>query len=94
MAGEESGRQDTLTRRGLLAAVAGTAFATAARAEAPGLVLNGQFIQGGFAMGRTAPRARILLDGQEVGEASAGGLFVVGFDRDAADSALIGAAAP
>ncbi len=91
MAGEESGRQDALTRRGLLAAAAGTAFATAARAEAPGLVLNGQFIQGGFAMGRTAPRAKILLDGQEVGEASAGGLFVVGFDRDAADAADIAA---
>ena len=91
MAGEESGRQDALTRRGLLAAAAGTAFATAARAEAPGLVLNGQFIQGGFAMGRAAPRAKILLDGQEVGEASAGGLFVVGFDRDAADAADIAA---
>ena len=88
MAGEEPGRQDALTRRGLLAA-AGSVVATAAHAETPALALNGQFIQGGFAMGRTAPRAKILLDGQEVTEASAGGLFVVGFDRDAADTAEV-----
>ena len=38
--------------------------------------------QGGTLIGRTAPRARISLDGEAVGEAAASGLFVIGLDRD------------
>ncbi|MEI9964215.1 MAG: M23 family metallopeptidase [Caulobacteraceae bacterium] len=41
-------------------------------------------MQSGFALGRTAPRAEVIVDGQTIGEASADGLFVVGFDRDSA----------
>jgi murein DD-endopeptidase MepM/ murein hydrolase activator NlpD len=65
------------------------ALASAAHAQPPGLELDGRFSQGGFAIGRTAPRAQVLLDGAPVATASAEGLFVVGFDRDAADTADI-----
>jgi murein DD-endopeptidase MepM/ murein hydrolase activator NlpD len=40
-------------------------------------------VQSGYAVGRTAPRAQVLVDDKPVGEASAEGLFVIGFDRDA-----------
>jgi len=54
-----------------------------ALAAAPGLSLSGRFVQGGYALGRTAPRASLTLNGEAVGQASAAGLFVIGFDRDA-----------
>jgi murein DD-endopeptidase MepM/ murein hydrolase activator NlpD len=41
-------------------------------------------VQGGYAIGHTAPHATVELDGEVVGQASAQGWFVVGFDRDAA----------
>ena len=77
------------TRRGALLSLAAASFAGSARATPPSLLLQGQFVQGGFAMGRTQPRAHVLLDGQDVGLASAQGLFIVGFDRDAGDAADI-----
>lgn len=46
-------------------------------------------MQGGFAIGRTAPRAAVLLNGVPVTQASANGWFVIGFDRDAPPPALI-----
>ena len=58
------------------------------------LELSGRFVQGGFAIGRTAPRAEILVDGAPVGRASAGGYFVVGFDRDGPPSSVIVARTP
>jgi murein DD-endopeptidase MepM/ murein hydrolase activator NlpD len=71
--------------------VSGAALAVSGRAFAgpPGLDLNGRFQQGGFAIGRTAPRAQVLLDGEDAGQASANGLFVVGFDRDGPPTAEI-----
>lgn len=65
-----------------------------ARAAAPGLSLSGRFVQGGFAVGRTAPRATVLLNGAPVAQASAAGWFVIGFDRDAPPAALITVATP
>lgn len=59
------------------------------RTSGGGLLLNGQWRQGGFAMGRTTPRAPILVDGVELATASAQGLFVVGFDRDAPSTTVI-----
>ncbi|WP_395942524.1 M23 family metallopeptidase [Brevundimonas sp.] len=59
-----------------------------ARAE-PALALNGAWRQGGYAMGRTEPRALVFVDGEALSTASAAGLFIVGFDRDAAGSAEI-----
>jgi murein DD-endopeptidase MepM/ murein hydrolase activator NlpD len=74
----------SLSRRAVLAALPlSTAFAPAARAAAPGLSLSGKFVQGGWAIGRTAPRAIIAIDGQAMTTASTGGWFVLGFDRDA-----------
>ncbi|MDP3490049.1 MAG: M23 family metallopeptidase [Phenylobacterium sp.] len=45
--------------------------------------LDGRFVQGGVAVGRTAPDAAVFLDDSQVGLASAEGWFVIGFDRDA-----------
>lgn len=74
------------TRRLLLAAA--PALALAPKAFAQGLVeplftLSGKPVQSGYVIGRTQPRARIILDDEDMGEASADGLFVIGFDRDA-----------
>jgi murein DD-endopeptidase MepM/ murein hydrolase activator NlpD len=73
-----------LSRRAVLAALPLSAsFASLAHAAAPGLTLSGKFVQGGYAVGHTAPRAVIDVDGQVLTTASADGWFVVGFDRDA-----------
>jgi murein DD-endopeptidase MepM/ murein hydrolase activator NlpD len=74
------------TRRLLL--FAAPALALAPKALAQGLVeplftLSGKPVQSGYVIGRTQPRAKILVDDEDMGEASAGGLFVIGFDRDA-----------
>ena len=54
-----------------------------------GLALSGRFVQGGFAMGRTWPRAIVFVDGEALTTASAAGLFIVGFDRGAPATARI-----
>lgn len=87
-------REKRLNRRALLARLALGGFALvaltpAAQASAPGLVLSGKFVQGGYALGRTAPRATLDIDGEIVGLTSAEGWFVVGFDRDAPATTLI-----
>jgi murein DD-endopeptidase MepM/ murein hydrolase activator NlpD len=71
-----------VNRRALILTGAAALGTRAWAAAPPGLELSGRFQQGGFAIGRTAPRARVFLDGEEMGAASAEGLFVVGFDRD------------
>ncbi len=65
------------------------ALAGPARAKPPGLRLTGKFQQGGFALGRTAPRAQVYVGDVLEGPASTAGLFVVGFDRDAGSQAII-----
>jgi murein DD-endopeptidase MepM/ murein hydrolase activator NlpD len=88
----------TLSRRGFGAGLA--AFSAVAggvgtaQAKAPLLLLNGRFEQGASVIGRTQPRATITVDGEVVGQASAGGIFVVGFDRDAKPQALIAVSTP
>ena len=82
------------TRRGALAGGMAAALAGTARANSPGLRFSGRFMQGGTVIGRTAPRAQILVDGADMGPASVNGLFVVGFDRDAPDTADIRARTP
>ena len=78
-----------LTRRAALGAAALALPAARALAKAPGMTFSGKFVQSAAVVGRTAPRADILIDGQTVGKASANGLFIVGFDRDAPRQARI-----
>lgn len=78
----------TPDRRALLAGVGSLALTGAARRERP-LELAGRFQQGGHAIGRTAPRAMVYVDGEALTQASAAGWFIVGFDRDAAGSTEI-----
>ncbi len=75
-------------RQATLALLAATA-AGPALAESPGLSLTGKLVQGGYAMGHTAPRAQITVDGVAVTRASAAGYFVVGFDRDCGPKAVV-----
>nr|WP_295106485.1 M23 family metallopeptidase [uncultured Caulobacter sp.] len=72
-----------LSRRAVIAALPLSGLVGAAHAAAPGLSLWGKFVQGGYAVGRTTPRAMIDVDGQMLTTASANGWFVIGFDRDA-----------
>lgn len=77
-----------LDRRALLAAAPALALApkafgqTSIAIPTPALGVSGRVMQGGFIIGRTAPRAAILVNDKAVGAASADGVFVVGFDRD------------
>jgi len=74
------------SRRLLLAAAPALALAPRAFAQdlpPPLFTLSGRPVQSGYVIGRTAPRAKISVDDEDMGEASAEGLFVIGFDRDA-----------
>lgn len=80
----------TPSRRHLLAGGAASLIGGRVLAQdAAGLALNGEWRQGGFAFGRTWPRALIFVDGEALTTASEAGLFVVGFDRDAPGSVHI-----
>ena len=74
------------SRRGLVLGAGATVLSSPAlsRQRPEDLVLSGRLIQGGFVMGRTWPRAMIFVNGEALTTASARGVFVVGFDRDAA----------
>ena len=78
----------------LIGAAAGLIAPRAGAQETQGLALSGAWRQGGFAFGRTWPRALIFVDGEALTAASDDGLFVVGFDRDAAGSVQIEARGP
>lgn len=80
---------DGVSRRLLLGAAAFGALPRPARAASRGLALAGHAVQGGALIGRTRPGAEVLLDGELVTQASARGLFVIGFDRDAAPAAQL-----
>jgi murein DD-endopeptidase MepM/ murein hydrolase activator NlpD len=55
--------------------------------------LDGRIAQGGLAQGRTAPGAKVTLDGKPV-RVSADGIFLIGFGRDAAVAATLDVALP
>lgn len=78
----------TPDRRAVLAGAAAL-LATQARADDARLKLDGALRQGGFVLGRTWPGAMVMVDGEALTHASDGGLFIVGFDRDAGPRALI-----
>ena len=70
------------TRRAILAAAPILALGGRSFAQSSSLALGGKIMQGGYAVGRSAPRAQLLVNDKPVGEASADGVFVIGFDRD------------
>ena len=79
-----------LNRRGVVLGSGALLAAGSAQAQdAESLTLTGRFVQGGHALGRTWPRALIFVDGESLTAASADGIFIVGFDRDAAGSVQI-----
>ena len=81
-------------RRAVLTGAAALIAAGAARAQtADALALTGRFVQGGHALGHTWPRAMVFVDGEALTAASADGVFIVGFDRDAPASVQIEARA-
>ncbi len=82
------------SRRLLLLAAAAAPLAAPAYAAPPSLLLTGPYVQGGFAFGRTTPRATILVDGVVEGAASADGAFFVGFDRDSPSRVTIAVRTP
>ena len=86
-----------LNRRGLIAAgsAALAGFAAPAHADVD-IRYKARLMQGGYMIGRAAPRAPVRLNGRTVGLADANGFFVVGFDRDepAAASLSVGEAGP
>jgi murein DD-endopeptidase MepM/ murein hydrolase activator NlpD len=71
-----------LNRRTLLALAAAAVAPPAAAADDADLTIDGKLVQGGWAVGRTRPRADVFVNGAPVGPASEAGLFVIGFDRD------------
>jgi len=77
-----------LTRRLLLGAGAAAAAASPARAADP-VRIEGRLVQGGYAFGHTNPGAEVFLNGERVGLASRGGVFILGFDRDEAPTARL-----
>ncbi len=76
-------------RRVVLGSGALLATGSARAQDVEGLTLTGRFVQGGHALGRTWPRALIFVDGESLTAASADGVFIVGFDRDAPGSVQI-----
>ena len=82
-----------MDRRTLMGALASAAALTSTRVRAsdpaPILRLAGRARQGGTLIGRTVPRGGIAVDGVDVGQASARGLFVLGLDRDSPAEVVI-----
>jgi murein DD-endopeptidase MepM/ murein hydrolase activator NlpD len=75
-----------VTRRAVLAAIAGLPLAWPRRATA--LELDGNLTQGGLVMGQAVTGGRITLDGQSIPIAD-DGRFLLGFGRDAQPAALL-----
>lgn len=82
-------------RPGLFTLLAGIAFFPAAGghpladpAVAPGIELEGHFVQGGLVIGRAAPGSRVSLDGKPI-KLRADGRFLLGFGRDAKGKAVL-----
>ncbi|MFN4288780.1 MAG: M23 family metallopeptidase [Brevundimonas sp.] len=85
-----------MNRRALLLSAGGLALAPSALAhralahrQSEALQLWGPRVQGGAIIGRTRPRATIMVDGEALATASARGFFIVGLDRDAPASTTI-----
>jgi murein DD-endopeptidase MepM/ murein hydrolase activator NlpD len=79
----------SLSRRGLIAAGAAALASPALAAGTETFQFKGRPVQGGYLIGRCAPRGMVSLNGEAAGRAAADGLFIVGFDRDEEPSALV-----
>jgi murein DD-endopeptidase MepM/ murein hydrolase activator NlpD len=75
------------TRRGALMGLAAAGLAGPAFAENQ-VFTRGRLVQGGTLIGKAQPGADLKIDSLGVGRSGAKGWFVIGFDRDAAASAL------
>lgn len=84
-----------LNRRAALGLAAGglaAAAAPCAFGQEGGFTWGGRLVQGGYLIGRCpTARAHISVNGKPVGQASAGGWFVIGFDRDEPGQTAVGA---
>ncbi len=78
-------------RRAAFLAAAVLVLASASHADA--LELEGEAVEGGLLVGRTAPGSVVAVDGREV-RVSPGGRFLVGFHRDAPEQVTVLAVAP
>ena len=68
-------------------------FLTAASAQAGKLELQGEPVQGALMIGRTEPGTTVKFDGEPV-RVSTGGVFLLGFGRDAPEKARLDAVFP
>jgi murein DD-endopeptidase MepM/ murein hydrolase activator NlpD len=75
-------------RRFVAVAALAVGLALASRAGADQLSLQGAFTQGGLVQGRVPTGAAVTLDGRPV-PVGDGGVFLIGFDRDAKSHAVI-----
>jgi murein DD-endopeptidase MepM/ murein hydrolase activator NlpD len=73
---------DSVRRLLLWGAAAQMALPSSAYASSL-VAVRQRLVQGGHVVLRTQPRATLFVDGEAVGSASAAGIAVVGFDRDA-----------
>lgn len=85
----DAGPQVRLGRRAMLAGLGGLA-APAWAAAPPPFRYSARLEQGGALIGRCAPGAELLANGEALGRASDAGFFLVGFDRDEPASVQIG----
>lgn len=82
-----------MDRRALLTGLGAIAAAGPAHAATP-LRLRGRFTRGGHVIGRTTPRAIVMVNGEALTAAGATGLFFIGLDRDAPPSLRIEVVGP
>lgn len=79
-----------MRRRALIAGLAASALPFAARAKGPlPLALYGNARQGAALIGHTEPGARVIQDGQAIGDVSRQGFFIVGFEHKAGPRSVV-----
>jgi murein DD-endopeptidase MepM/ murein hydrolase activator NlpD len=78
-----------MLRRSVLLGLGAQAAAPRSASAAGLAIVRQRLVQGGHVVLRAQPRATVFVDGQAVGQASAAGLAVVGFDRDAPASVTV-----
>lgn len=80
-------------KRCLWRSIFGAVLLLVAVGSVEALELEGAFTQGGLVFGRTEPGSQVTFDGQPV-RVSPGGLFLIGFGRDAPPESLLRVVGP